>query len=203
MGSAWLKEDVTWGLQWRMDSARQAFQGAADHVGCCLGSHSSPREEATTFNDPRGTEGRAQAASGSLGNWRGCPGVSPFCFQLGMSWWRIFPSKQRIICSSPAPPPHRPPPPPLPHPLIAHQFSGQPWLAVRAFLPAHNWHGAPKSGPFKHHVERSVFVTQLLETRSYPTQAKWIWLVFSQWQCASSRGGALSVTFRFNIWNYF
>lgn len=37
--------------------------------------------------------------------------MSPFCFQLGMSWWRIFPSKQRIICSSPAPPPstHSPP----------------------------------------------------------------------------------------------
>lgn len=106
MGSAWLREDDdTWGLQRRMESTRQTFRGAAAHAGCCLGSHSSPREDATAFNDPRGTEGRAQAASGSLGNWRGCPGVSPFCFQLGMSWWRIFPSKRRIIGSSPAPPP--------------------------------------------------------------------------------------------------
>lgn len=87
--------------------------------------------------------------------------TSPFSAQLGMSWWRIFPSKQRENSL--------PLPIPASLPIHPHPLRSPPviWATLvsslgLSFCTQLMWRA--RSSPFKHHMEHSVFVTQLLET---------------------------------------
>lgn len=118
------------------DTTRQGFRGSASHAGCGPGSHPSPREEATAFNEPGRDkresssclwfpwelEGMSRKRPLSLLSWeRAGGGFSPL-------------SRERILFPSLP----LPPSPSTPIHSAAHQFSGQLWLAVWAFLSAHN-----------------------------------------------------------------
>lgn len=67
-------------------ATRQALRGVAGHARCGLGSHPNPREEATRFSEPGGTERERESCLRFPWELEGVWGeVSPFCTQLG-SW---------------------------------------------------------------------------------------------------------------------
>lgn len=100
-------------------TTRQGFRGVAGHAGCGLGSHPNPREEATAFSEPGDAERESSSCLRFPWELEGVLGeVSLFCAQLGMSWWRIFLSKQREFSSPPCPRLPLPPPYPLRSPPV-------------------------------------------------------------------------------------
>lgn len=93
-------------------------------------SHPGPREEATAFSEPRGTEGEGSSCLPFPWELEGVSGCIPFLRSAGNELVENFPLQaERMLFPSPIP---------TPTPAPAHQFSGQPWFAVWAFLSAHN-----------------------------------------------------------------